>query len=56
METKRLAGLAPASVFGYFEEICAIPHGSQNTKLISAMLLNLLLVCFFIVMNGFGEI
>ena len=35
METKRLAGLEPAAVFGYFEEICAIPHGSRNTKLIS---------------------
>jgi len=35
METKRLAGLEPASVFGYFEEICAIPHGSRNTRKIS---------------------
>ncbi|MDD5882773.1 MAG: aminoacyl-histidine dipeptidase [Candidatus Faecousia sp.] len=35
MEAKRLAGLEPAAVFGYFEEICAIPHGSQNTKMIS---------------------
>ena len=35
METKRLAGLEPAAVFGYFEEICAIPHGSRNTKRIS---------------------
>lgn len=35
METKRLAGLEPAAVFSYFEEICAIPHGSQNTKMIS---------------------
>ncbi len=35
METKRLAGLEPAAVFGYFEEICAIPHGSGNTKMIS---------------------
>ncbi len=35
MEAKRLAGLEPASVFGYFEEICAIPHGSRNTKRIS---------------------
>ena len=40
METKRLAGLVPASVFGYFEEICAIPHGSQNTKMISDYLVN----------------
>ena len=35
METKRLAGLEPAAVFGYFEEICGIPHGSRNTKMIS---------------------
>lgn len=35
MEAKKLAGLEPANVFGYFEEICAIPHGSHNTKQIS---------------------
>ena len=35
MIAKKLAGLEPASVFGYFEEICSIPHGSRNTKLIS---------------------
>lgn len=35
MELKKLAGLEPASVFGYFEEICGIPHGSRNTKMIS---------------------
>jgi len=35
MEAKKLAGLEPAAVFGYFEEICAIPHGSGNTKMIS---------------------
>ena len=40
METKRLAGLEPAAVFGYFEEICAIPHGSRNTKMISDYLVN----------------
>ena len=40
METKRLAGLEPASVFGYFEEICSIPHGSRNTKQISDYLVN----------------
>ena len=40
METKRLAGLEPAAVFGYFEEICSIPHGSRNTKLISDYLVN----------------
>ena len=35
MEAKKLAGLEPASVFSYFEEICGIPHGSGNTKMIS---------------------
>ena len=35
MITNKLAGLEPASVFSYFEEICSIPHGSRNTKLIS---------------------
>ncbi|MBQ7800709.1 MAG: aminoacyl-histidine dipeptidase [Oscillospiraceae bacterium] len=35
MDAVKLAGLEPASVFGFFEEICAIPHGSRNTKAIS---------------------
>ena len=35
MVCNKLAGLEPASVFGYFEEICGIPHGSGNTKQIS---------------------
>ena len=35
MEAKKLAGLQPANVFAYFEEICSIPHGSGNTKPIS---------------------
>ena len=35
MKEMKLAGLQPASVFKYFEEICASPHGSRNTKLIS---------------------
>ena len=35
MATKQLAGLQPAAVFEYFEEICGIPHGSRNTKQIS---------------------
>ena len=35
MEAKKLAGLEPAAVLGYFEELCAIPHGSGNTKMIS---------------------
>ena len=40
MEIKRLAGLEPAAVFGYFEEICSIPHGSRNTRQISDYLVN----------------
>ena len=40
MEINRLAGLEPAAVFGYFEEICAIPHGSRNTRMISDYLVN----------------
>ena len=40
MEAKKLAGLQPAAVFGYFEEICGIPHGSGNTKMISDYLVN----------------
>lgn len=35
MNSVKLAGLQPASVFGYFEEICSMPHGSGNTKIIS---------------------
>ena len=30
-----LKGLEPEAVYRYFEEICAIPHGSGNTKKIS---------------------
>lgn len=30
-----LSGMEPAKVLKYFEEICAIPHGSGNTKQIS---------------------
>ena len=40
MEAVKLAGLQPAAVFGYFEEICSIPHGSGNTKLISDYLVS----------------
>ncbi len=32
---RALAGLEPANVFSYFEDICRIPHGSGNTKAIS---------------------
>ena len=46
MEAKRLAGLEPAPVFGYFEEICAIPHGSRNTKRISDYLVNFAILPF----------
>ena len=35
MNTQKLAGLEPGKVFEYFEQICAIPHGSGNTKAIS---------------------
>ena len=30
-----LSGLKPENVYYYFEEICKIPHGSGNTKMIS---------------------
>ena len=40
MAEKKLAGLEPASVLSYFEEICAIPHGSRNTKAISDYLVS----------------
>ena len=30
-----LSGLEPKTVFHFFEELCAIPHGSHNTKAIS---------------------
>lgn len=40
MDAVKLAGLEPASVFGYFETICSIPHGSGNTKAISDFLVS----------------
>ena len=40
MEAIKLAGLEPASVLGFFEEICSIPHGSGNTRLISDYLVS----------------
>ena len=40
MKSVKLAGLEPASVFGYFEKICSIPHGSRNTKAISDYLVS----------------
>ena len=30
-----LSGLEPKNVFHFFEQICAIPHGSYHTKAIS---------------------
>lgn len=40
MKTDKLAGLAPESVFAYFEKICSIPRGSGNTKAISDYLVS----------------
>ena len=40
MQAIKLAGLEPANVFGYFEKICSIPHGSRNTKQISDYLVS----------------
>jgi len=35
MSDGKLAGLEPSGVFSYFEKLCAIPHGSGNTKAVS---------------------
>ena len=35
MKAIKLAGLQPECVFGYFEELCGMPHGSGNEKRIS---------------------
>ncbi len=40
MKAVKLTGLAPEPVFGYFEQICSIPHGSGNTKAISDYLVS----------------
>ena len=40
MQAVKLAGLEPASVFGYFEKLCTMPHGSGNTKIISDWLVS----------------
>ena len=40
MKAVKLAGLEPARVFDFFEEICGIPHGSRNEKFISDYLVN----------------
>ena len=40
MRAEKLAGLKPEKVFYYFEKLCAIPHGSGNTKAISDYLVS----------------
>ncbi len=40
VQAVRLAGLEPAAVFGYFEKLCSMPHGSGNTKIISDYLVS----------------
>ena len=40
MKAVKLAGLEPARVFDFFEEICGIPHGSRNEKFISDYLVS----------------
>ena len=40
MNSGKLFGLEPSAVFGYFEQICSIPHGSRNTKAISDYLVS----------------
>ena len=35
-----LSGLEPKTVFRFFEELCAIPHGSHNTRAISDYLVD----------------
>ena len=40
MKAINLSGLEPQSVFGYFEKLCSIPHGSGNTKAISDYLVS----------------
>ena len=37
-EKSVLGGIAPEAVFSFFEQICAIPHGSGHTEQISAYL------------------
>ncbi len=40
MKAVKLSGLEPASVFGYFEKLCSVPHGSGNTKIISDLIVD----------------
>lgn len=32
MKAVKLAGLQPEIAFGYFEQLCSMPHGSGNKK------------------------
>jgi hypothetical protein len=53
MEINKLAGLEPANVWKYFEEICSMPHGSGNTKInficaiLDGLILRIFLSLFF---------
>lgn len=35
IDMKKLNNLEPQKVFGFFEDICSIPHGSGNEKALS---------------------
>ena len=35
-----LENLEPKRVFSFFEQLCAIPHGSHNTKMVSDWLVD----------------
>lgn len=35
-----LSNLQPKNVFEYFEQLCSVPHGSHNTKIISDLLVS----------------
>ena len=40
LKAEKLSGLQPESVFGYFEKLASMPHGSGNTKMISDYLVS----------------
>lgn len=37
---RKLSHLKPEKVFGYFEDICSVPHGSGNTEMLKQYLLD----------------
>ena len=41
MKMSVLKGLKPEKVFAYFEKLCAVPHGSGNTQIISDLCVSL---------------